>query len=680
MRTTSKELWQKARPLLGSAGKRYSLRAAFLLALLPGVLGALLLYWPPMESLERTGLDLLFLMRGTRPSPAQVLVVAIDDDSYWLKGVDPEGAWPRSLHAELIRTLHAQGARAVAFDVLFVEAGDPEQDDAFEQALADTGITVLGATVEQIEDPRFRRARLIEPHPRFAAAAAAVADVNLPTDRDGVIRSTWLLHDERPSLALAAYQVATGDEVSGERSTRLIDYYGPARTIPTISIYQALEPDQYLPQGFFKDRIVFVGLSQDVAAGPAAKDAFLTPFRGRGGRPTYGVEIHATIAANLLEGRRINILPRVVEWVVFILLPVAAVLILMYSRPVLGVLVLIGFEALVLISGHVAFTTKQLWIPLLVPALVQLPMAYVLSLIWYYLTTVRERERIRQAFSFYLSPEMSELIAENPDSLDVGGEEMEATAMFTDIKGFSSIAEILNARETATLLNEYFSGVTQHIFEVGGTLIKYIGDAVFAIWGAPVKRSDHATAACLAAVGLVRTQETVSLGAAGYLITRIGVHTGHMLVGNLGSAQRFDYTAIGDAVNLASRLEGINKPFGTLAIASGETISQTNGQFEVRRLGRIRVVGRKEPVEIYQLLGCLGDQIDFTGAARDRFKEALEHYTAGRLQEAEACFRETEELCDGKDGPSRFYLDRISSLKAEPLPSDWDGVVNFTSK
>src|SRR4029453_14205928 len=142
------------------------------------------------------------------------------------------------------------------------------------------------------------------------------------------------------------------------------------------------------------------------------------------------------------------------------------------------------------------------------------------------------------------------------------------------------IAEGMSAPETAAMLNAYFSEATRHVFDAGGTLIKYIGDAVFAIWGAPIRRDDHATQACVAALALARGQKAGGLGA------RSGVHTGPMLVGNLGSAQRFDYTAIGDAVNLASRIEGLNKAFGTRALASGETIEATDGRFVTRRLGR----------------------------------------------------------------------------------------------
>src|SRR6185295_10317029 len=178
-------------------------------------------------------------------------------------------------------------------------------------------------------------------------------------------------------------------------------------------------------------------------------------------------------------------------------------------------------------------------------------------------------------FNFYLSPEMIAKIVADPSSLNLGGEEIVATALFTDVKGFTTIAESMPAPETAGLLNAYFSRITAYIFDQGGTLIKFIGDAVFAIWGAPLRMEDHALKACEAALSIAEGQ------ARERFITRIGVHTGSMLVGNLGSEQRFDYTAIGDAVNFAARLEGLNKHFGTRALVSGATLALTDGAFLV---------------------------------------------------------------------------------------------------
>jgi adenylate cyclase len=657
-------------------------RVALLLALVPGVIGAALVRWPPAAGLERSGLDLLFLARGERPSPPGVCVVAIDSDSYRELGVDPKATWPRGLHADLIRKLQEAGASAVAFDVLFEGEGDPDQDMAFLWALEDSGKVVLGRELAQLDDPRFRRVQLRDPWEPFSNAAA-LGLVGLPADRDEVIRSTWLVRSGMPSLALAAYEVATGDtSLRGREETRLIDYYGPARRVNTVSVYQALDPEQWLPEGFFRGRIVFVGLSESAATGPAAKDAFPTPFRGARGQTTYGVEIHATIAANLLEHRQIDLLPPNLETLLLFLLPIPALLVFTWLRPLYGTAALVALAAVPWATALVAFNQRGFWLPTIIPSAIQLPLAYTISVLWYYLTTVRERERVKRAFSLYLSPEAARQVAEDPSALNLGGEEIVATAMFTDIAGFTSVAESMTAEETAAMLNRYFSEATGHVFETGGTLVKYIGDAVFAIWGAPVRVPDHAARACRAALALARmdARQGDSPDPAKRLRTRIGVHSGFMLVGNLGSAQRFDYTAIGDAVNLASRIEGLNKMFGTRAIVSGDALAAAGEGFTARRLGRVRVVGRSEPVALFELLAAEGMPPPPGGPDPERFEEALRRFEAGEFDRAEDAFREVIARAGGRDGPSSLYVSWCERYRREGAPEPWDGVITAESK
>jgi adenylate cyclase len=653
------------------------------MGLVPGVAG-ILLDLSPFATLENTGLDLLFRMRGVQAAPQGVCVVAIDDDSYREMGVPALAPWPRTLQARLIRKLSQEGARAIAFDVTFNSTRDKSEDRDLAAAIAESGHVVLGSEINRTTDPHGTVVTVEDPIEPFKRAAAAVGVVGLKADDDNFIRWAWPRFPEpgggvKPSLAFGAYRVATNDRSALPMEPRLIDYYGPARTVPTVSFYQAVEPQTYLRPGFFRDRIVFVGLSQPAATGQAPKDAFPTPFFRGDNQPTYGVEIHATIAANLLEGRRIDILPGAAEALLVLILPLLSMFTFMYLRPGKGALCLVLLEALPWTAGHLAFSYGHVSIPVMIPAVVQVPGAYVISLIWYYMTTVRERERIRRAFSFYLSPDMIAKIVADPASLNLGGEEIVATAMFTDIKGFTTLAEGMGAKETALLLNQYFSEVNRRIFAEGGTLIKFIGDAVFAIWGAPLRLEDHATPACAAALALARAQTTEAGEDASTmqkLVTRIGVNTGYMLVGNLGSEQRFDYTAIGDAVNVAARLEGLNKYLGTRVIASGTAVLLTGSKFVTRRLGLAGVAGRGEPVEIFEILGMQGDTTTPEAGAVARFEAAVGDYTAGRLEKAAEGFRKVLEMCGGKDGPSEYYLKTIERFTKAP-PASWDGVLSF---
>ncbi|MDH3628449.1 MAG: adenylate/guanylate cyclase domain-containing protein [Acidobacteriota bacterium] len=658
-------------------------RTAVVLAVAVGLVGVVLSHWPLMASLEkRYGHDFLFKLRGARPAPTGVVVVAIDDASFIERGVDPLAPWPRELHAELVRILKDRGARSVAFDVLFETPGDPASDVQFELALFDANNVVLGSTIDRTEDPRFRQARLIEPYRPFAESAAAVGEVSMPQDGDGVIRESWLYTGDRPSLALAAYEVATGDlSFRGDRGSRLIDYYGPPRTINTVSLYQALDPDQYLPDGFFQDRVVFVGLSQVAATQIGeSKDSFPTPFSGGVVGFTYGVEVHATIAANLLEGRHLD--RPTIGWIVawsFGLALLAAFLFI-FLRPLTAAVALFALIGCVWVVGYGALTFWGRSIAVILPALIQAPISYGASTLWYYLTTVRQREKIRRAFALYLSPEMSRRISEESESLSLGGEEVVGTALFTDVQGFTSIAEDMTATETAKMLNEYFSAITTKLFETGGTLIKYIGDAVFAIWGAPVRMEDHAPRACRAALAMAAQQESTGDSPASRLVTRIGVHCGPMLVGNLGSSQRFDYTAIGDTINLAARLESLNKTTGTRVLVSGEAIAAAGDEFISRFLGRVRVVGRADPVELYELLGSHETPGSIDADTLSIFGDAVTQFTSRRFREAVAGFEETCRRRGGTDGPSEWYLSTIAGFESDPPPQGWDGVIQLAKK
>jgi adenylate cyclase len=658
--------------------RRRWLPFALLLGAVVGLGGAAVLHWPPAWNLEaRWGIDVLFLLRGQIKAQG-VRVVAIDRASADVLLLDDNKPVPREKHAELIRTLKKAGARAVAFDVLMEGPQSEEGDRELAAAMKETGNVVLGADVQATIDPRFREIRIVEPYEPLKNAAAALGNVGLLMDK-GVIRRTALFQEGRPSLALAAYEVATGDTSQRSAQQRLIDYYGAGRSIETVSYYQALSPEE-LRRGYFEGQVVFVG-----AADPAAssaddiKDLFATPFSKD--TLTYGVEIHATIAANLLEGRRIDPLPDVAEAALLVLLGLIASVVFIGLRPDYGALAFAGFELLWWTGARLAFSRAHaLWVPVIIPA-AMLPLAYGASLVWYYLTIAREKERIRRAFTFYLSPEMIARIVADPSSLNLGGEEIVATAIFTDVKGFTSIAESMAAPETAALLNDYFSRLTRFVFDEGGTLIKYIGDAVFAIWGAPLRMDDHAVRACTAALAMARDQESQEGGGRQVsLVTRIGVHTGPMLVGNLGSEQRFDYTAIGDAVNTASRLEGLNKYFTTRAIVSEAALALTGGAFLVRSLGRVLVVGKTEPLAIYELLGRRGETLA-ASAAYERYEKALADFTARRFEQAAEGFREARTLRgEAGDGPSEFYIEQCAAMLAEPPPADWDGAVTFAGK
>jgi serine/threonine protein kinase len=331
---------------------------------------------PSRRQLELRYYDfLLAAVRGPLPPPPDVAIVAIDRESYSKIGLDPSVMWPRHLYAELVRTLKREGVRTIAFDMLFESARDPAGDSALSKAIADAGNVVLGAVSNEVLVSHSIRSTQIEPFGPLAAAAASVGDLDLLVDVDGVIRGARLVHQGRPSLSLAAYEVATGDRSFHDERVRFIDFSGPARTLRTISFYQALDPDRYLPPGFFRGKIVFVGAFE-----PAGLGTFGTPFQSGGASATPEVEIHATILGSLLRGGFVEGAGPIEEWLIIAVAAVTAFGLGVSPCPLrLGILVLLGGVIGYGAIGFLAFVQLKHWLPMLGP-LAMMPSAFALGL------------------------------------------------------------------------------------------------------------------------------------------------------------------------------------------------------------------------------------------------------------------------------------------------------------
>jgi class 3 adenylate cyclase/ActR/RegA family two-component response regulator len=294
-------------------------------------------------------------------------------------------------------------------------------------------------------------------------------------------------------------------------------------------------------------------------------------------------------------------------------------------------------------------------------------------------------EYLQKAFSTYLSGEVVQDIMTDPSRLQLGGSERQMTAVFTDIQDFSSIAERLDPEDLVRLLNVYLTGLSDSILEQRGTIDKYVGDAIIAFFGAPLEIPDHATRACAAAILMKRKEQEINREfretglSAAPLLTRIGVNTGSMVVGNMGSQRKMNYTIMGNAVNIASRLEGLNKMYGTWILASENTVRETGGNFLARRLDRVRPVGIHSPLQIYEL-------VEFSAAAAEEqrktvelFHGALALFEGRDWAAAEAGFRRVLDLSP-RDGPSKLFLERCKDNRRNPPPEDWDGVFELKYK
>jgi adenylate cyclase len=296
-------------------------------------------------------------------------------------------------------------------------------------------------------------------------------------------------------------------------------------------------------------------------------------------------------------------------------------------------------------------------------------MALVNSVIFNYLTEGKQKRFIRSAFNQYLSVEVINRILDNPALLTLGGEKRELSILFSDIQGFSTISERLTPEQLVQLLNDYLTDMTDIIMEEGGTLDKYEGDAIIAFWNAPLEQPDHAMRICRAVLKCQRTlaarREEFYQRIGAWIYVRIGVHTGDVVVGNIGSKKRFDYTMLGDAANLASRLEGANKYFGTFTMISESTWLQTNQAFIGREIGTLKVVGRNTPVTVFELLGFKHEPIP-TGI--NQYHQGLELYKKGQLKQAADIFAQLPD-----DPVAQVYLARCRK-EQENVPVDWSGI------
>ncbi len=302
---------------------------------------------------------------------------------------------------------------------------------------------------------------------------------------------------------------------------------------------------------------------------------------------------------------------------------------------------------------------------------------------WSYAVEGRQHRYIQGAFGHYLSPEIVRRISESPESLRLGGERREVTFYFSDIAGFTTFSEKLEPEALTKLMNTYLGEMTDTVLETGGTLDKYIGDAVMAFWGAPLPMDGHALVACKVALTnqkkLVRLREEWAKAGWPPVHNRIGLNSGPAIIGNMGSPKRFSYTAIGDNVNLASRLEGANKPYGTGIMISESTRLAAGDAIEVRELDYIKVKGKNLPIRVFELLGLKGETDPKLLAKARRFEAGLAHLRARRLDEAEAAFRAVVAE-HGPDDSCELFLERCAEVRAEPPPPDWDGSFALTEK
>ncbi|MFO0417087.1 MAG: CHASE2 domain-containing protein, partial [Pseudomonadota bacterium] len=633
---------------------------------------------PFVEGIDLSVSDQFKRLIGKKSPPSNIVVIAIDEPSYRELNVGFDKPWPRALHAKMLRRLKELGVSRVVFDILFTGPGsDPAVDQeliaAFSAIPSIIGVEAIKRSIAK-QGGGIEIEELDQPYDEFRAVTTqALVNLDMNT-RDGFIRTFPFANSDQTRrfqhLGFAAAGVKRENETDSPKPRDLINYYGSARqNARVVSYWEIFEKMAPAEEASFRDAIVFVGLLLRSDTGVAQKDSYLSPF---GGDTIFGVEIHATIAANLLRKDWISRPSRWLEVALQAVVSASVALGAMMVSPVTLALIVLG---LILAWAATALFSlaNGLFVAGAFTALILLPAIVLIHAITSYMTARRSEEALRSAFSLYVSPDMVPKLQKEGDGLKLGGEKLWLTAMFTDIADFTTITEEMPAERTSEMLNAYFTEVMEVVFANQGTLLKFIGDAIFAIWGAPVVIQNHAELSIQTALAIQKGVERFNASQRfPPLATRIGIHTGPMLVGNLGSKRRFDYTAIGDSVNLASRVEGLNKYLGTSILFTEATRRDAGGLAGAVQIATVRVKGRRESVALFSIFDPPLEREVLAD-----WGSALTQFSKGAMADAGKLFTQIEARERRLAKAARLYLEEIDRLSGATLEQGWDGALDF---
>ena len=625
------------------------------------------------QRIELWAFDRWTLWSAPGQSSLPITIVGIDEASF--ASLNQRWPWPRDWHAKVMQSLLDDGAAVVAFDVLFAEMANEAEDASFERAIAQAPKSiVLSADHAYRETDLLRQWVRVDPLLRFRQAGALAGLTSAELDTDTLIRRFPDGPDVFWRAVILAFQNSRPKEGVHAHvpEDAMIRHLGPRHSFPYISYAQILLKDPAIPKGYFQDQIVLIG--RDVRASPeigsAQSDLFSTPFIATSKLLVPGVEIHATLIENALTGlaiRPIDVFERLALSLSMVLL---ACLGLIGWRPWRSAVWFTGLAVGFLALSYRGFAQGGVWLPVSA-GLAALGVMYVGMSLWAYFLEQKRSKQIKATFSKYVAPEVVNQMIAHPELLRLGGERREVTLLFCDLAGFTSMSEKLAPERVAKVINAYLTAMAKVIITHGGTVDKYIGDAVMAFWGAPIDDPEHAKHALAAAqamqVAMDDLEPTLSEAGVGVLGLRIGLHSGYAVIGNMGSEDRFDYTALGDTVNLAARLEGVNKFYGTAILLSGDTAQLAGASNRLRLVDHVRVKGKEATVALYT-------PCDDPHLIEQSFI-AYQSYSKGQWSQAKAKF-ESLIVALPCDPIAKVFLARLEVFERDP-PLNWDGTVSL---
>ncbi|MEW5800358.1 MAG: adenylate/guanylate cyclase domain-containing protein [Bacteroidota bacterium] len=680
---------------------------------------------PVGNRVEMNTLDIQFRFAQDSHKPdSSVVILTIDQNSlqYFKRNSKTSWPWPRDFYAVTTDYLAKGGAKAIVYDFHFNEPDEDrvissgaENDSLFAQAIRRAGNVYLSAQLTHqyeedqpgdtlIKFPNLTGVRTTQqyefdktfaPLIPFQEGAKGIGVVNFIPDEDGVCRRVplvYTLHGQQlHTLSFSVYHDLFHHESSIERSVSspyLIYWYGrggPDGVFKYYSIHsvivsamkemQGMEPD--VPAEIFKDKIVFIGSNA-----PGLLDLRPTPFTYL--EPYPGVEIHATALSNFLQKHFIREVPFALLFLICVVIAIIVSLLSNYNENIVtstaGMLVVIG---IFLIISNLLFTLQLIWLKAVFPVTSAI-LTYIVSVAWNFATEGRSKRQIQKIFGQFVNPHVVKQLSANPEGVELGGEEVDASIMFSDIEGFTSISETKKPKELVEFLNNYFSTASDIFFKHEGTIDKFIGDAVMVQFGIPLKNPNHRILAVRAAFEFSQTVYNMTKAARErgepVFSTRIGINSGNMVVGYIGGRTKKEYTVIGDTVNLASRLEGVNKYYGTSLMISETTANeQVLDEFILREMDLIRVKGKKLPIKIYEVFCKKSEVTEEKLKIVQTFESGLKLYREQHWNDAITMFRTVLKLNE-KDYASKMYIKRCEEYGEHAPGKDWDGVYVMTSK
>ena len=678
---------------------------------------------PAMQALELKTIDWRFQWRGplsVEDSP--IVLVTIDDQSF--ESLPERWPWPRSYYAHVVENLTEAGARVIGIDVILdipdqIHEGSDEQ---LAEAIKASGKVVLAGKVE--DSGRFRSYPiLVKPIQTLLDADSSWGITAIQSDPDGIHRQYFVAQKYQeeilPSFGLELLrkyleipasepvQVSADNVKLGELNIPLsfeglmrIDFAGPVGTFPQYSFDTVIDDEDFmlkedydidyfsislLQDEIFKDKIVLIGSTVS-----ELHDNFPAPFfefKDRDGNyrkaETPGVEIHANAIWTILNQQYYKEFPHLFSLLLLLVLIGLVYFVVMRLSTFWSIIISVGLLLLYNLAQFYLFANFRLILIMVMPSLA-IALSFMASTVYEYVATQREKRMIMGAFERFVPQKVVKELLDHPEKLKLGGEERYLSVLFTDLANFTSVSEKLKPTDLVNLINIYLTEMTEVVFKYDGIVDKYEGDALMAEFGAPVYFEDHAVKACYAAIEMQERLKKLDLSKYKKVISslscRIGINSGHMIVGNMGSKNVFDYTVMGDAVNLASRLEGANKMYGTNIMISEDTYKLVKDDVVSRPLDLIRVKGRQKPVRVLEVISRRDQKIpERIRSILPVFVNGIRYYHLRDWKKSEECFRFCLDMVPN-DGPAKEYLRRVQEYAETPPEDDWDGVYTMLSK